>query len=86
MRKGDGTRRCVLELFDPIDSTNTVVANRLVPLESDISTALGYKLEKGRENNESLIATIGLLDPAKARRSSRDSTWSNHTIPTRYPC
>ncbi len=63
---GRSTRRCVLELFDPIDSTNTLVANRLVPLEADISTALGYKLEQGRENNESLIATIGLLDPAKA--------------------
>ncbi len=64
--QGRPVRQCVLELFDPIDSTNTVVANRLVPLESDISTALGYKLEKGRENNESLIATIGLLNPAKA--------------------
>ncbi len=63
---GQSARRCVLELFDPIDSTNTVVANRLVPLEADISTALGYKLEKGRENHESLIATIGLLDPGKA--------------------
>ncbi len=64
--EGSRGRTCVLELYDPIDSTNTVVGNRLVPLESDISTALGYKLEKGRENSESLIATIGLLDPAKA--------------------
>jgi len=60
------TRHCVLELFDPLDSTDIVVANRLVPLETDISTALGYKLEKSHENNESLIATVGLLDPAKA--------------------
>ncbi len=64
--QGRGTRRCVLELFDPIGSTNTMVANRLVPLETDISTALGYKLEKGRENNESLIATLGLLNPSSS--------------------
>jgi pimeloyl-ACP methyl ester carboxylesterase len=64
--RGGGVRRCVLELFDPIDSLNTVVANRLVPLETDISTALGYKLEQGRENNESLIATVGLLNPDEA--------------------
>ena len=64
--QGYAERRCVLELYDPIDSTNTVVANRLVPLEADTSTALGYKLEKGRENKESLIATIGLLDPDRA--------------------
>lgn len=63
---GRPTRRCVLELFDPLDSHNTVVADRLVPLETDISTALGYELEQGAENHQSLIATVGLLDPAEA--------------------
>ncbi len=64
--QGRAVRRCVLELFDPIDSTNTMVANRLVPLETDISTALGYKLEKGKENNETIVATLGLLKPGSA--------------------
>jgi pimeloyl-ACP methyl ester carboxylesterase len=64
---GSPVRRCMLELHDPINSTNTVVANRLVPLECDISTALGYKLEQSHENNESVLAaTVGLINPAKA--------------------
>ncbi|MFW6171378.1 MAG: esterase/lipase family protein [Planctomycetota bacterium] len=61
------TRRWVLELFDPLDSNHTVVADRLVPLETDISTALGYELEQGAQSNQSLIATIGLLNPAQAK-------------------
>lgn len=64
--RGQRERRCVLELHDPLDATDTVVSDRLVPLETDLSTALGYKLQKSQENNESLIATVGLLDPAKA--------------------
>ncbi|MFO7902154.1 MAG: esterase/lipase family protein [Planctomycetota bacterium] len=66
-RRASPTRRCVLELFDPLDSNHTVVADRLVPLETDISTALGYELDQEAENNDSLIATIGLLNPAQTQ-------------------
>ncbi len=54
------TRQCVLELYDPLTTTTTEVANRLVPLQSDLSTPLAYFL--ARPEMESL-ATTGLLDP-----------------------
>jgi len=56
-------RHCVLELFDTVDCSTTVVANRLVPLETDLSTPLGYELEKGKERGSSAVATLGLLKP-----------------------
>jgi pimeloyl-ACP methyl ester carboxylesterase len=59
---------CSLELYDPLDATNITVANRLVPLETDLSVPLGYSLEKGRKKgNTGLAATWGLLDPDSAR-------------------
>ena len=48
---GKVARRCVLELFDPLDSSVTQVAERLVPLETDLSTPLGYKLQNGQNGN-----------------------------------
>ena len=61
-----GRRRCVLELHDPLVSSNIRVADRLVPLETDLSTPLGYFLEqpifKGKE-----LATRGLLHPGPAQ-------------------
>ena len=60
---GRGKRQCVLELHDPMDASTTTVANRLVPLETDLSTPLGYKLEKGQEKQSIVIATLGLLNP-----------------------
>jgi pimeloyl-ACP methyl ester carboxylesterase len=59
-------RCCVLEFYDPLDSSTTLVANRLVPLETDLSTPLGYKLDKGQENQALTIATLGLLNPDSA--------------------
>ncbi len=63
---GRGGRCCVLELYDPLDSSTTLVANRLVPLETDLSTPLGYKLDEGQENQALTIATLGLLNPDSA--------------------
>ncbi len=61
-------RHCVLELYDPLDATTITVANRLVPLETDISVPLGYTLEKGRKKNSAMAATWGLLDPESAEK------------------
>ncbi|MHB8955742.1 MAG: esterase/lipase family protein [Pirellulaceae bacterium] len=63
---GQAGRCCVLELYDPRDSSTTQVANRLVPLETDLSTPLGYKLEKGQEESALSVATMGLLKPDTA--------------------
>ena len=65
-QSGQDGRRCVLELCDPLDSSTTLVANRLVPLETDLSTPLGYNLDKGQSNAALDIATLGLLNPDSA--------------------
>jgi pimeloyl-ACP methyl ester carboxylesterase len=60
-------RHCRLELYDPLDANTISVANRLVPLETDLSVPLGYTLEKGRKKSKTgLAATWGLLDPDSA--------------------
>lgn len=64
---GSVARQCVLELYDPRHSCTTQVAGRLVPLETDLSTPLGYRLENGSEKHALTIATLGLLKPDNAR-------------------
>jgi pimeloyl-ACP methyl ester carboxylesterase len=61
-----GVRHCVLELYDPMEAQTIMVANRHVPLETDLSTPLGYALEKGRDKTAAQLATWGLLDPDSA--------------------
>lgn len=63
---GQQARHCVLELCDPLDSTTTLVANRLVPLETDLSTPLGYNLDAPQSRAIFDIATLGLLNPVSA--------------------
>jgi pimeloyl-ACP methyl ester carboxylesterase len=65
---GRGTRhRAVLELYDPLTSSDIVVADRRVPLESDLSTPLAYFL-----NDPALakidLSTTGLLRPDEAQQ------------------
>ena len=59
-------RNCVLELVDPMTTNTITVAGRRVPLETDLSTPLGYSLEKGREKKTLQVETWGLLDPGGA--------------------
>ena len=54
--------QCVLELCDPLTSSETTMAGRYVPLESDLTTPLAYFLSRPEMGN---LATIGLLDPDK---------------------
>ena len=58
---------CVLELHDPLDSTDIDLNARRVPLQSDLSTPLAYFLDnpKFREQTNS---TLGLLDPHKTEK------------------
>lgn len=69
-----GTRprhTAILELYDPLTSTDIVAGNRRVPLESDLSTPLAYFLNDPLldPNNPRLnletVATQGLLHPEK---------------------
>jgi len=58
---------CVLELRDPLDSTDISLNSRLVPLQSDLSTPLAYFLDnpKFREQTNS---TLGFLKPNKTEK------------------
>lgn len=56
---------CALELQDTLTSDVVRVANRLVPLETDLTTPLGYFLDNP-EFRPSEIATWGLLNPGSA--------------------
>ena len=53
-------RQGVLELYDPLTTTDTWVADRLVPLESDLTTPLAYFLSNPAMED---LATAGLLNP-----------------------
>lgn len=53
----------VLELYDPLETSELMIANRTIPLESDITTPLAYYL-----NNPELqkLDTYGFLRPDRA--------------------
>jgi pimeloyl-ACP methyl ester carboxylesterase len=61
----NGSHHCVLELHDPLRAANIEVANRVVPLETDLSTPLAYFLDSP-EFQETDISTWGLLNPGGA--------------------
>jgi pimeloyl-ACP methyl ester carboxylesterase len=63
---GTGVHRCTLELYDPLFSTDIAVCNRLVPLETDLSTPLAFFLDSP-SFREKDIATFGLLNPNQAQ-------------------
>ncbi len=55
-------RQGVLELYDPLVTTDTYVGSARVPLESDLTTPLAYFLSKVPEET---VALLALLDPEK---------------------
>jgi hypothetical protein len=62
----DGPHQCVLELHDPLNSRDLVVSNRLVPLETDLTTPLAYFLDNPDFEESKNIATWALLNPGSA--------------------
>lgn len=56
----DASHHCVLELYDPLVSTDIVLGDRRIPLESDLSTPLAYFLNDPQLER---LATAGLLMP-----------------------
>ncbi len=59
---------CVLELHDPLVSNDVFFAERRVPLQSDLSTPLGYFLDSP-QFREQTNAMLGLLDPNKTQKN-----------------
>ncbi|MEO8270351.1 MAG: alpha/beta fold hydrolase [Aureliella sp.] len=55
---------CVLELHDPLASSDLPLAGRLVPLQTDLSTSLAYFLDSPQFRQKD-SATQGLLNPQK---------------------
>lgn len=55
---------CILELHDPLASCDLSLAGRLVPLQTDLSTALAYFLDSP-QFRQTDSATLGLLNPQK---------------------
>ncbi len=58
---------CALELHDPLVYDQVPIAGRLVPLETDLTTPIGFQLEK-REYSGLALATWGLRDPNSANK------------------
>lgn len=56
------THACVLELFDPLQTTQIDIDDRFVPLETDLSTPLAYLLSNHTFQQVD-ISTRGLLSP-----------------------
>jgi len=59
--------RAVLELHDPLVTSEISVADRTVPLESDITTPLAYFLSQP-EFDDTRLSTTGLLNPDAAKK------------------
>jgi pimeloyl-ACP methyl ester carboxylesterase len=59
---------CVLELHDPLVSNDIFFAERRVPLQSDLSTPLGFFLDSP-QFREQTNAMLGLLDPNKTQKN-----------------
>jgi pimeloyl-ACP methyl ester carboxylesterase len=57
---------CVLELHDPLGTNDLQIADRLVPMQSDLSTSLGFFLDS-EQFMEKDQATYGLINPRKTQ-------------------
>ena len=81
---GGDVHRCTLELYDPLFSSDIAVCNRLVPLETDLSTPLAlFPRQPGvpREGHRD----VRPLRPRRRPRGSRACTWSSRSTPTAFP-
>jgi len=63
---GKTRHNCVLELYDPLVSSDIVLGGRRVPLETDLSTPLAYLLNDPRLES---VATTGLLHPDRSQKT-----------------
>jgi hypothetical protein len=60
---------CVLELIDPVANQDVQVANRVVPLESDLTIPLAYFLDTPEFNEQTNTGTVGLLNPNRTQQA-----------------
>lgn len=62
----NGIHKCVLELYDPMYASNLEVCQRLVPLETDLTTPLAHFLADPVFQQQD-ISTVGLFFPNKSQ-------------------
>ncbi|MEC8556224.1 MAG: alpha/beta hydrolase [Planctomycetota bacterium] len=74
---------CILEFHDPLASCNLHIENRMVPLQTDLSTSLAYFLDS-EQFREASQATLGLLNP-NATQEHRGIYMLEPFDPTRIP-
>ncbi|MCC6508254.1 MAG: alpha/beta fold hydrolase [Pirellulaceae bacterium] len=82
-RKAVNRHSCVLELHDPLAASDIQLAQRLVPLQTDLSTALAFFLDSP-QFQENTSATKGLFDPA-ANQDNRGIYMLEPFDPNRIP-
>ena len=75
--------QCVLELHDPLAASDLQLAQRLVPLQTDLSTALAFFLDSP-QFQENTSATKGLLNP-QANQANRGIYMLEPFDPNRIP-
>ncbi|MEM7454828.1 MAG: alpha/beta hydrolase [Planctomycetota bacterium] len=57
-------KTAVLKIYDPLETTNIVAHERVIPLESDITTPLAYSMQDPLLSTN-VLATVSLLNPNK---------------------
>ncbi len=67
VRGGARQIACALELHDPLVYDQVPISGRFVPLETDLTTPLGFLLDQ-REFSGTSLATWGMLDPTSVRK------------------
>ncbi len=82
-RQQGNRHHCVLELHDPLAASDIQLAQRLVPLQTDMSTALAYFLDSP-QFQEHTSATNGLLNP-RGKQANRGIYMLEPFDPNRIP-
>jgi hypothetical protein len=65
----DSDVTCILELIDPVVTREVRVANRTVPLESDLTIPLAYFLDTPEFNERTNTGTTGLFNPNRTEQA-----------------
>ena len=66
-QNGEPHRICTIELHDALSTHDARVGELVVPLETDLSTALAYSLDRPEFRERQQLATAGFLNPNKTR-------------------
>ncbi|MEM7478580.1 MAG: hypothetical protein AAF483_26655 [Planctomycetota bacterium] len=66
-KTAENRHQCVIELHDPLAACDLHIEDRLVPLQTDLSTSLAFFLDS-EQFREASQATLGLINPQKTQK------------------